>query len=306
MILCCGEAIVDMLPIPGARPSFAAHTGGSAYNSAVALARLGAPVGLVAGISTDPLGRMMLAGLKAAQVRTDWLLRSDRPSPLALITLKDGTPHYSFHDAGSAGRMVAPEDIPPLPAAQAALFGGLSLATAPVADTLTELAEQLAGDMVLMLDPNVRPTLVEDEPAYRARLARLLPLADIIKLSREDLDWLLPGQSRTEQIDTLLAQGPALLCLTLDAEGAEIYRPGHPPLRAQARAATVADTVGAGDTVNAALLAALHEAGALSRDGLRHLEAEALEAALHFAMRAAAVTVSRPGANPPHRAEVAE
>lgn len=309
MFLCCGEAIVDMLPLAGDRPSFAAHTGGSAYNSAVALARLGGDVGLLAGISHDPLGEMLMQGLQAAGVRTDWLIRSVRPSPLALIHLEQGNARYSFHDAGSAGRMIRPGDLPDLPRAQAVLFGGLSLATAPVADTLTGLAERLVSAPgprpLLMLDPNVRPALIEDEAAYRARLARLLPLANIIKLSRDDLNWLWPGLPRSEQIAAVMAHDPALLCLTLDAEGAEIHRPGHPVQRAPARAQQVVDTVGAGDTVNAVLLLGLRDAEGLDASALRGLEGARITAILQRAMQAAAITVSRPGADPPTRAELA-
>lgn len=307
MILCCGESLIDMLPrqTGAGEDAFAPYPGGAVFNTAVALGRLGARVGFVSGISTDLFGDRLMAALAASGVEATRAIRSDRPTTLAFVTLTDGQARYAFYDEGTAGRMLAPPDMPALPEEVAAcFFGGISLMVDPCGAAYAALAARAdAAGKVVMLDPNIRPGFIADPAAYRARLDGLLALADIVKVSDEDLHWLT-GETGAEGVAALLARGPKLVFLTEGAAGASAHVAGRAPLHRPARAVTVADTVGAGDTFNAGVLAALAEAGALTRARLADPDPAALTAALDLGIAAAAVTVARPGANPPWKDEL--
>ncbi|MGC9446940.1 carbohydrate kinase family protein [Cereibacter johrii] len=301
MILCCGEALIDMLPretIAG-EAAFAPYAGGAVFNTAIALGRLGAPVGFFSGLSTDLFGVQLAETLAASGVETDLCARSDRPTTLAFVRLTNGQASYAFYDENTAGRLLATADLPALPDRVSTLFfGGISLVNEPAAATFEALMAREAVGRVTMLDPNIRPGFIADETAYRARIGRMIALADILKLSDEDLHWLEgPGEIPT-LARGLLARGPKLVLVTEGAAGARAITATQDRFCA-ATPVQVADTVGAGDTFNAGILAALHEAGALSGSALASLSPETLDAALSLGTRAAAVTVSRPGANPP-------
>jgi fructokinase len=154
-----------------------------------------------------------------------------------------------------------------------------------------------------MIDPNIRTGFITDEAAYRARLARMLALADIVKVSDEDLTWLLGAGHVSDRAGELLAMGPKLVFITEGGEGARAYTAEH-EVKLHAEEVTVVDTVGAGDTFNAGVLAELQKAGLLTKHRLHNLHRGAIEAALSLAIRAAAVTVSRAGANPPWANEI--
>ena len=199
MILCCGEALIDMLPVETASdtPALAPHPGGAVFNTAVALGRLGAPVGFFSGVSTDFLGQMLDRQLAVSGVGTGLCVRSPRPTTLAFVQLIDGQARYTFYDEGTAGRMLTTTDLPALPTTiQALFFGGISLVAEPCGTAYEALMLRAARDRVTMLDPNIRPGFITDLPCYRARLARMIAAADIVKLSDEDLEWISrSGQS---------------------------------------------------------------------------------------------------------------
>jgi fructokinase len=173
----------------------------------------------------------------------------------------------------------------------------------PCGTAFEALATRAPAECVVMLDPNIRPGFITDEPAYRARLERLFGRADIVKLSDEDLHWLEGDGAPADLARRILSRGPKLVCITEGAKGATAYHAGG-QLSVPARPARVVDTVGAGDTFNAGLLAGLHRAGHLTRAALTPPDEAALETALKLAVAAAAVTVSRAGANPPTAAEL--
>lgn len=298
MILCCGEALIDMLPIPG---GFAPHAGGAVYNTAIALGRLGARAGFFWGLSADFFGDQLRNGLAQAGVDASACVTAARPCTLAFVRLSDGQASYAFYDEGTAGRMLSVADLP-IVTADALFFGGISLAGEPCGTAMEALCTREAAARVIMLDPNIRPGFIRDEGAFRARMARMLAMADIVKLSSEDLDWLAPD--RGAFIAGLLAAGTRLVCLTEGAAGVRAFTSAGTVFE-PARPVAVVDTVGAGDTFNAGLLAALKAAGALSKAGLAALDAGTLQAALRLGVQAAAVTVSRAGANPPWRHEIA-
>lgn len=285
-----------MVPDNGA---FRPLAGGSVYNTAIALGRLGEPVAYLWPISRDPFGEVLLRPLADAGVNTDLCPRTDRLTTLALVTLTGGEARYSFYDEGSAGRMLAPQDIPALPGDIQALFaGGISLVPDPCGAAIELLIARDGGRLPVMLDPNIRPFFIADPDAYRARLERLIARADIVKLSGDDLEWLYPGIAPKDAALRVLAQGPRLVLQTGGAAGARAHWAGE-PVSAPAIRTTVADTIGAGDTFNAGILASLRRQGVLSKAGLAAITADQIAAALTLGAQAAAVTVSRPGANPP-------
>ena len=301
MILCCGEALIDMLPRTTTlgEPAFAPHAGGAVFNTAIALGRLGAPTGFFSGLSTDLMGEILTTTLTASKVDTSLAARSNRPTTLAFVKLVNGQATYAFYDENTAGRLLSPADLPTLPARVNTLFfGGISLVNDPAAATYEALQAREATTRVTMIDPNIRPGFITDHAPYRARITRMMARADIVKLSDEDLHWLQGAGDLTRLARQIIATGPSLVFLTEGAKGARAVTATEDRFVA-AQKVTVADTVGAGDTFNAGVLAALDRAGALRRAALAALPDSTLDAALTLGTRAAAVTVSRAGANPP-------
>ena len=308
MILCCGEAVIDMIPgkMQDGRTGFIPHSGGASLNTAIALGRVGARAGLLSGLSNDLFGEILVDAMAKSHVDTRLVIRSDRPTTLSFVHLNDGHATYTIYDENSAGRMLRPDHLPELPDdIGALLLGGISLACEPCADTYAALAEREQGARVIMLDPNIRPGFITDEARYRDRLARMLALADIVKVSDEDLHWIYPGNTSTEDTaQRLLATGPLAIIVTRGGEGASAWLHDGSHLTVPAQPAQVADTVGAGDTFNAGILSSLSDQGLLSRGAIATLSAEHMETAMKRAAQMAAITVSRPGADPPWRHEI--
>ena len=294
MILCCGESLIDMLPRQTAsgETAFAPVAGGAVFNTAIALGRLGAPAGYFGGLSTDLFGQILDGALSTSRVDASLARRSARPTTLAFVTLTNGQASYAFYDEMTAGRMLTEDDLPDLgDGTEALFFGGISLVSEPGADAYAALCAR-SGDRVVMIDPNIRPSFITDERRYRARLGTMLRRADIVKISDEDMDWL--GTTP----DALHADGAALVLMTRGAAGVRASTT-ETSFEVPAVRTEVVDTVGAGDTFNAGLLAGLSQAGLLTRAALRAAESEALRPAVELGARAAAITVSRAGANPP-------
>ncbi|MEP0146333.1 carbohydrate kinase [Pseudophaeobacter sp.] len=303
MILCCGDALIDMMPIapqPGTI-AYVPKPGGAVLNTAVALGRLGAPVGLLTGVSHDMFGQQLAAHISHSHVDTTHLLWSDRPTTLAFVQLVDGQASYCFYDENSAGRMLDIADIPALPNAVTALFfGGISLASDPASDCYAALLEREAPTRVVMVDPNIRPGFIKDAARYRQRLDRMMAQADIVKVSDVDLNWLFPApQSDEQKVTRLLALGPALVVVTRGDEGADGFMTNGTHIHIPAAPAKIVDTVGAGDTFNAGLLDKLSELNCLSKDQIKTLPPKILHTALDHGAKVAAKTVAREGADPP-------
>jgi len=306
MILCCGEALIDMLPrtLSDGEQVFLPVAGGAVFNTAIAIGRLGAPVGLFAGLSSDFLGDVLRRTLAASHVDIGYAVTADRPTTLAFIRLANGQASYDFYDENTAGRMLGADDLPSLPkAVEALFFGGISLIAEPCGSTYEILMRNYARDRVTMIDPNIRSGFIVDAESYRARIDRMIGLADIVKVSDEDLSWLLGEGDVDQQAPSLLARGPSLVILTRGAAGASGFTD---TCRVDVRSTPipVADTVGAGDTFNAGVLTLLHERGKLSKPAIAGLDEADLRAALELGTAAAAVTVSRAGSDPPWRKDV--
>ncbi|WP_406736775.1 carbohydrate kinase family protein [Thioclava sp. GXIMD4215] len=309
MILCAGEALIDMIPTPtvSGGEGFVPHNGGAVFNTAIALGRLGQTAGMLTGLSSDLFGQQLDQGLRDSQVDTQLCIRSDRPTTLAFVKLVDGHASYVFYDENSAGRMLTEADLPPLPDSVNALyFGGISLACEPGADAYAALLARNHTNRAVMIDPNIRPGFIRDAARYRARLGAMLAQSDIVKVSDEDLDWIIPGaQTLPQKAQALQASGPAVVIVTRGAQGASAWLADGTEVSIAAERVTVIDTVGAGDTFNAGILAKLSELGLLEKPQLRRLAPDDMRRVLAFGAKVAAVTVSRAGANPPWAVELA-
>jgi fructokinase len=301
MIVSCGEALIDFIPIRAEDGEWAYRpaAGGSPYNVALALGRLGAEAGFMGGLSTDFFGTLLLGALEESKVDLSHTVRTDRPTVLAFVSFGNGEPQYAFYDEGSAARLFDPAEARPIGLEVECLHAGsISLIGEPAASNIERLFLADAGRRVLSIDPNVRPSLVCNEPAYRPRLDRMLGAADIVKVSRADLDWLAPGRDPSEWARARIERGTALVVLTAGSEGARAITASL-DVRQPAVPVKVVDTVGAGDAFTAGLLRALQNRGLLRRGALGSISEPDLRAALEFAARIAALTCTRAGADPP-------
>lgn len=296
MILCCGEALIDMLPrtTRADEAAFAPYAGGAVFNTAIALGRLGEDVAMFTGLSDDLFGDTLRDTLVASHVDSTPSHISARPTTLAFVKLTDGHAKYAFYDENTAGRMLTTDDLPDV-TADALFFGGISLVVEPCGAAYEALMLREAPQRLTMVDPNIRPSFIRDEARYRARLTAMLGAADIIKTSDEDLAWLTGNTDAATLFDSTSAQ---VILLTRGAEGVTVLT------RTEARdvpaqKATVVDTVGAGDTFNAGFLAGLSRAGHLTKAALETADMDILAKAAALGAQTAAITVSRAGANPP-------
>jgi fructokinase len=303
MILCCGEALIDMIPVTGTdgHGTFAPLSGGAIFNTSIALGRLGVPVGLLSGVSDDLFGAQIVSELKRSNVSTDLLIRSNRPTTLAFVNLTNGHAEYTFYDENTAGSMIQDSDLPDIPDSVSTLyFGGISLCAEPAARAYETLFMREAPKRVTMIDPNIRPSFIADEPTYRERLNRMLSVADIVKVSDEDLEWIVPtGVSLENKVDALHNMGPKVVIVTKGSDGASAYALHKDAVHVPVPKVAVVDTVGAGDTFNAGFLAKLGHLGCLSKPHMHSLWPEPIRESLEYAVQIAAITVSRKGANPP-------
>ncbi|GGK02271.1 fructokinase [Streptomyces camponoticapitis] len=321
MIVVAGEALIDLVPrsaadvragesggggaVGGAGggaggplpslPPLLPRPGGGPYNTAVALGRLGTPTAFCSRVSTDGFGAALLDGLRSARVDTSLVQRGPEPTTLAVASVGgDGSAGYGFYARGTADRLFElPPQLPP--SVRALALGTCSLVLEPGASAYEALLRREADRGVFtLLDPNIRAGLIPDAGAYRARFAGWLPSLSLLKLSEEDARWLGGVPS-----------GPAAVVLTRGSDGLSVRTRAGVEVSVPAAAVDVVDTIGAGDTVNAALLHRLGAFDALSEGALDALDAGRWRDILGFAARAAAVTCSRTGAEPPYEAEVA-
>lgn len=319
MIVVGGEALVDLVPdrasTPGQLGPLLPVPGGGPYNTAVALGRLGAPVAFLGRLSTDAFGEVLMGRLRAARVDVSLVRRGAEPTTLAVVTLgPDHSAQYAFYADGTADRRLT--DPGPLPDEVTTVsLGTLGLVLEPAASAYERvLRRESARGRLTVLDPNIRAGLIDDPAAYRARFASWLPDVGLVKASVEDAGWLAgtDGVDRpagTDAVDAValdwLAAGAGAVVLTRGSAGLSAFTPQHGRLDVPAAPAEVVDTIGAGDTVHAALIAWLHRHQVRGRADLRELDEAAWRAALRYAAAAAAITVSRPGAEPPYTAELA-
>jgi fructokinase len=325
MLCVLGELVVDMLPVatadPGTTaPQFVARPGGNALNVAVAAGRLGTPVRLLARLGTGPLGANLRRHAELSGVDGAGFVPAAEPVSLAVIGLKpDGSPDYGFHVLGAADWQWTDDELAAVYPQQTAVLhvGSISSWTAPGSDAIARLVERVAGSALVSVDPNIRPPLADgpvgaslgnSAPIVRERLDRLVRRADVVKVSAEDLEWLEPEVHGTDRLDAAAQRwadrGPALVLLTDGGGPLRIARPGHPLVHREPVRVTVADTVGAGDSLAAGLLSGLLAAGVTTRAALEALPADDLLRVVDDAALVAAINCTRVGADPPTRAEL--
>jgi fructokinase len=306
MFTTIGELLMDFMPVvdEGRTVGFRTYPGGSPYNVAIALARLGAQVEFVGKASTDFFGRSLVKHLQQEGVGIRFLSRSPAPSTLAFVTLERGEPSFAFYGEGSADTLLEPDDLPAGITSTTVLeFGSISLLRGPTAATITHLVGRLRDRTLLCFDPNIRPSLVKDAAAYRQMLTQMFRAVAIVKMSETDTKWLAPDQSPESVAAEVQRLGPALVVVTRGPRGA-VALTASDTIQVSAPTVRVVDTVGAGDAFTAGMLLALTEQHGTSRESIEHLRTSELDAALTFAAGAAALTCTKPGANPPRRKEL--
>ena len=308
-IVVCGEALVDVVataapegsgPLPPLQPAL----GGGPFNVALTLGRLGSAVSFCSAVSTDDYGEAIVAALSRSGVGTTLVQRRPEPTSLALASIgQDGAAHYSFYVEGTADRLVAdPGTFAPTVAA--VCFGTLSMVLEPGASVYEALLRRAhAEGRLVVIDPNIRSAVIADADAYRRRFAEWMASVDIVKLSGEDASWLAHGPAGSTPQDWIDAGVTAVL-ITAGSDGIDVITAGM-SVRVPAPKVSVADTIGAGDSIMGALVHRLDRVGALSREALGGLSEGQWREVAEFAAKVAAVTVSRPGADPPWASELA-
>jgi fructokinase len=307
MFIVCGEALMDVFATADTPTGtlMDARIGGSPLNVAIGLARLAQPVAFFGALSTGFLGDRLARALAEEGVSDACLARIDAPTTLGLVGLDArGVPSYAFYGDRCADRLLPLDAVDQVPAAAQALhFGSYGMVVEPVASTQRALVESLAGRVLVAYDPNVRLNVEPDLQRWRDTLAWMLPRTQLLKISDEDLGLLFPGQAPEALAAAWLQAGVEAVVLTRGGAGASVWTAFH-RVDVPGRPVAVVDTVGAGDTFQAALLTWLAEQGRLRPGALRALDAAAWQAALTFAAAAAAITCSRRGADLPRRAEL--
>ena len=307
MYLVSGEVLFDCFVDEGSGPADQAHihavAGGSPFNVARGIARLGGKAAFFGGVSTDTLGRKIRRLLESEGVDTEYVVDVEASTPLSIVgTGPDGSPSYVFYHRGTAECSLAPRSIPAIDERVTGFhFGSYTLVAEPIAGALAALAS--AGrDRFISVDPNVRPAIVPEMREWRRRVEAMVALANLVKVSREDLDHLYPSEAVDEAAQRWLDIAPDLVIVTDGSAPVRAYRRDglvehEPP------GVAVVDTVGAGDTFQAALLTRIAELGPPA-DVVSELAGSALREILEFATAAAAVTCRRRGADLPAREDL--
>ena len=307
MLIACGDALIDFVPTRSAegREAVMPAVGGSCLNVAIGMARLGAPAGFIGGVSTDLFGRMIADHAVASHVDLSLATRSDHQTTLAFVRIVDGESHYAFYDAETATRnWIYRRGTIPFAAIEAVHVGSTTLVNDQGAAETKALIAGARPSSTISFDPNCRPNLVKDKPSYLVRMAEFAGRADLVKMSDVDFAYLFGDEPYQQRAHTLLGQGTGLVVITRGNDGAVAWHAGAGQIEVRAPKVEVVDTIGAGDSFQAALLFALHQQGRLAREKLKDISADELRRALSFAADCAGLTCTRPGADPPWRHEI--
>jgi fructokinase len=304
MILVSGEALIDLIPVADEDGRYDAVRGGSPYNVAIGMARLGAPTAFVSRLSTDANGEAMDAALSADGVDLSLVERVKQPTTLAFVmrgTAQTGS-RYSFYlDATNFDGVWPFPKVWPAKARHLHV-GSISAVDPRHGESVVAALASAKGALTTSFDPNIRPLVTPDRASVVALVERQVALATVAKASEEDIEWLYPGRPIEETLKVWAKLGPRFCVATLGAGGVVAYLDGE-RLSAAAAKVKVVDTVGAGDSFMSALLAAMDRDGALGA-GAPAPSLERLAAWLAFAAAAAAFTCTRKGSDPPTRRDM--
>jgi len=307
MLIACGDALIDFVPTRNTegREALMPAVGGSCLNVAIGMARLGAPTGFVGGISTDLFGRMIADHAAASNVELGLATRSDRQTTLAFVRVVAGESSYAFYDEATATRNWAyRRGSVPFANVEAVHVGSTTLVDDQGAAETKALVADARASSTICFDPNCRPNLVKDKPAYLARMTAFAEGADLVKMSDVDFAYLFGAEPYEQRASALLGQGTSLVVITRGSDGAIAWHAKAGQVEVPAPKVAVADTIGAGDSFQAALMFALHKQGRLARQQLKDIGADGLRRSLTFAVNCAGLTCTRPGADPPWSHEV--
>lgn len=308
MFLCCGDALVDFFATDqGDGIHLDGRVGGSGLNVALGLARLGRPVALLTKNGGDPCGRRIHAFLRKESIDTRFVIETDRNSTLAMVeTDADGEPRYAFYAEGSADRALNLEELPILPSEiRVVHVGSYTTVLESAASAYLALVRREHAQRFISYDPNVRLTAAPDPEIWRQSVNQFAASAHLLKLSAEDARQLYPKRGIETLASDFIRRGVRLVVVTKGREGAIAFTAEGCSAAVPASPAAVADTLGAGDSFQAAMLAWLERQDALQGAEAAALDSDALQAMLGFAARAAAITCSRRGADLPRLAELA-
>jgi fructokinase len=307
MLLSCGDALIDFLPVKSAdgRDAFMPVVGGSCLNVAIGCGRLGAPAGFVGGISTDLFGAMVADHAAASNVELRYATRSAGPTKLAFVRTVDGEPNYTFYDEGTVSRSwTYRPGMLPFAEIEAIHFGSTTLVDGKVAAETMRLVEEARGSTTLSFDPNCRPRLVHNQPEYVERMNQFASRAGIVRLSDSDFAFLYRGDEYAKRAEALFAADTSLFIVTRGIRGAQAWHKRAGMVDVETPQVEVVDTIGAGDSFQAGLLFALHAMGRIAPRTLAEMTARELHRAVFFATKCAAFTCGRRGADPPHLFEI--
>jgi fructokinase len=307
MLLSCGDALIDFLPVKSAdgRDAAVPVAGGSCLNIAVGMARLGAPAGFVGGISTDLFGRMIADHALASQVELRYATRSEHQTTLAFVRTVGGEPQYAFYDEGTASRnWVYRHGSIPFDEIEAIHVGSTTLADDQGAAQALAMLKDARGSVTISFDPNCRPKLVKHKTHYVERMNAIAAIANIVRMSDVDFEFLYGGGDYAGRAKSFIEAGASLVVVTRGIKGAQAWHKEAGVVEVEAPTVDVVDTIGAGDSFQAALLFALRAIGRIKSESLAQTNADELRRALSFASGCAALTCGRAGADPPRQADV--
>ena len=307
MLLSCGDALVDFLPVKSVdgRDAAVPVAGGSCLNIAVGMARLGAPTGFVGGISTDLFGRMIADHAHMSQVDLRYATRSEHQTTLAFVRHVGGEPQYVFYDEATASRnWIYRRGSIPFDEIEAIHVGSTTLASDNGAAQALAMIEDAAGSTTISFDPNCRPNLVRHKVRYVDQMNAFAAVANIVRMSDVDFEFLYGGSDCGERAKSLIAAGASLVVVTRGIKGAQAWHREAGLVEVQAPAIDVVDTIGAGDSFQAALLFALRAIGRIKTSALAQMTSGELRRALSFASMCAAFTCGHAGADPPRQSDV--
>jgi fructokinase len=307
MLLSCGDALIDFLPVKSmdGRDAIVPVAGGSCLNIAVGMARLGAPAGFVGGISTDLFGRMIADHALASRVDLRYATRSEHQTTLAFVRSIEGEPQYAFYDEATASRNWSyRRGSIPFDEIEAVHVGSTTLADEQGAAQALAMIGDARGSVTISFDPNCRPKLVRHKAHYVEQMDAFAAAADIVRMSDVDFEFLWGGSDHAGKAKSLIKAGANLVVVTRGIEGAKAWHKEAGAVEVSAPTVEVVDTIGAGDSFQAALLFALRAIGRINKQALAQLNSEELARVLSFAASCAAFTCTRAGADPPRWSEV--